>query len=505
MTSLPDQISTLSIDLPIFDGTTDLMCVRDLQGRLIRVNRAWQDTLGLSVDEVANTPLLPLVHPADVPATLLRMTEADRCEEIVNFVNRYRRKDGTYRHMEWRAQRLGDVILGRARDVTALRLRENELDRARQALEATLADLSDQVRTPAVEIMDTVQALGRTTLTHAQRAMVERMGRAVEALDDLLLQMLEREREVAWAAFLPTLERHRLGKDHGVWIGAPRESALPASRTEAGDHYPTVISPSAVLRSWVTDTLRIAEDNRRFSSLFRDVPSQTLGLLSIYLDDAGQLYLRRLQSLSIGIGLMSAGRAAALLARMYDTGFVEPIEGHRSNHAQRYRVLPGLLQPVVQQLIVNLQSMAGSNYKAAVALDWIRRDDKRALALLTRYAEALMRDAKSKQNESSRLLNGVLSSAQGQLIALSISAAAMQKHGPGCGGWIEMGLSSYATRFGVSRAHVHRIIHNLEAGGLRRDPASPSRIHVTSCFQQNMENYWDAVCSPLLLALDGIV
>ena len=50
----------------ILDGSLDMLCIRDMQGRVVRVNRAWEMTLGYSVAELAKTPLLPLMHPEDV-------------------------------------------------------------------------------------------------------------------------------------------------------------------------------------------------------------------------------------------------------------------------------------------------------------------------------------------------------------------------------------------------------------------------------------------------------
>ena len=42
-----------------------MLCIRDLQGRFVRVNRAWERALGYTVDELEGAPLLPLIHPED--------------------------------------------------------------------------------------------------------------------------------------------------------------------------------------------------------------------------------------------------------------------------------------------------------------------------------------------------------------------------------------------------------------------------------------------------------
>ena len=49
----------------------------------------------------------------------------------MGFVNRYRRRDGRYRHLEWRARRMGEVVFGVARDVTDRLARRGEAARRR--------------------------------------------------------------------------------------------------------------------------------------------------------------------------------------------------------------------------------------------------------------------------------------------------------------------------------------------------------------------------------------
>ncbi|MEZ4525010.1 MAG: PAS domain-containing protein [Desulfobacterales bacterium] len=43
------------------------------------------------------------MHPDDLEATLEAVARLDRQEEILNFTNRYRCKDGTFRWIEWRS------------------------------------------------------------------------------------------------------------------------------------------------------------------------------------------------------------------------------------------------------------------------------------------------------------------------------------------------------------------------------------------------------------------
>jgi hypothetical protein len=67
-----------------------------------------------------------------------------------------------------------------------------------------------------------------------------------------------------------------------------------------------------------------------------------------------------------------------------------------------------------------------------------------------------------------RPLNGVRFMAMGELIALSVAAEAMGRHGETWEGPPEIALASYARRFEVSRAQVRRVLLALEPCGLAR-------------------------------------
>lgn len=88
-----------------FEVSLDLLCIRDLDGRFVRLSRSWEPVLGYSLDELTDRPLLPLVHPDDVEETRSYMARILIDGEIAGFINRYRHRDGSYRQLEWRARR----------------------------------------------------------------------------------------------------------------------------------------------------------------------------------------------------------------------------------------------------------------------------------------------------------------------------------------------------------------------------------------------------------------
>ncbi|MDR7865723.1 MAG: PAS domain-containing protein [Sporomusaceae bacterium] len=101
-----------------FSVNLDLLCIADLQGNFVKTNKAWTDILGYSQEELENRKFLEFVHPDDLDATLQAMAKLAGREQVLNFVNRYRTKDGGYRYIEWRSHPYGSLIYAAARDIT---------------------------------------------------------------------------------------------------------------------------------------------------------------------------------------------------------------------------------------------------------------------------------------------------------------------------------------------------------------------------------------------------
>jgi diguanylate cyclase (GGDEF)-like protein/PAS domain S-box-containing protein len=111
----------------LFEVVDDLLATLDRSGRLTMVNPAWERTLGWSHDELLGARAVDLVHPLDVESTmgLSRRIVPD----VLEFENRYRCKDGSYRRLEWRARLVEDTWYAVARDVTKSRLHKLQATR----------------------------------------------------------------------------------------------------------------------------------------------------------------------------------------------------------------------------------------------------------------------------------------------------------------------------------------------------------------------------------------
>ncbi len=118
-----------------FSVNLDLLCIADLDGNFLKINEAWSNILGYSTEYLKNVSFLEFVHPDDLQATLDAMTDLGRNKEVLNFINRYRCKDGSYRYIEWRSHPKGNLIYAAARDITDRKAAEEALQTANRKLQ----------------------------------------------------------------------------------------------------------------------------------------------------------------------------------------------------------------------------------------------------------------------------------------------------------------------------------------------------------------------------------
>ena len=122
----------------IFTLSLDLICIASLDGRFIRLNPAWESTLGYSPKELEGKAVLDLVHPDDMKASQKTLSDLMAGKSIVDFANRNRCKDGTYRWLEWRSKPYQDALIYTVgRDVTERRQTEEALRFTQYAIDKT--------------------------------------------------------------------------------------------------------------------------------------------------------------------------------------------------------------------------------------------------------------------------------------------------------------------------------------------------------------------------------
>lgn len=138
------KLKTLELDR-YFASSLDLLCIADTDGYFRRLNPEWENSLGYSIKELEGKRLLDFVHPEDLEATLNAMATLSGQNEILNFENRYRAKDGSYRWIEWRSIPQGNTIYAVARDITKRKQAEKALRESEELYRVAVQGANDGI------------------------------------------------------------------------------------------------------------------------------------------------------------------------------------------------------------------------------------------------------------------------------------------------------------------------------------------------------------------------
>ena len=121
-----------------FDVTLGLLVIATTDGRFIKLNRAWEQILGYELSELSNQGFLDYVHPDDISGTESAMARLGAGEEVTDFVNRYRRRDGGYRWVRWQARARDGLIYASANDITESVELQEKLSREKEFLQLVI-------------------------------------------------------------------------------------------------------------------------------------------------------------------------------------------------------------------------------------------------------------------------------------------------------------------------------------------------------------------------------
>ncbi len=183
----------------LFNLSLDMLCIASADSRFVRVNPAFERTLGWSTKELLSRPFFDFIHPDDLAATREEVAKLAEGIPSISFENRYRCADGQYKHLRWTAQPDAGkgFVYAIARDITARKRRDMELLAAKERAEAAdqaksqfLADISHEIRTPMNGIIGMSElALSSTTDSRVRETLAiiqQSAGSLLSLIGDLL-------------------------------------------------------------------------------------------------------------------------------------------------------------------------------------------------------------------------------------------------------------------------------------------------------------------------------
>jgi PAS domain S-box-containing protein len=126
-----------------FTLSLDLLGIAGIDGYFKRLNPAFEQTLGYATDELQARPFLEFVHPDDHASTLAEVAKLSHGEPSLEFENRYRCKDGSWKWLSWRVRPFPSegLLYCTARDVTGQKHAAETITSLNTYLDARVAQL----------------------------------------------------------------------------------------------------------------------------------------------------------------------------------------------------------------------------------------------------------------------------------------------------------------------------------------------------------------------------
>lgn len=170
------------------ERSLDLIATASFEGFFTEVNPAFTRTLGFTSEEMRSAPFTDFVHPDDLAPTLAAVAEqTEEGRDVLNFQNRYRTKDGSYRWLEWTSSPdpQGRELIAVARDITDRRELEQLEREYQERLEKAVRERTKELNRR------------NTELEEARREILYRLALAAEYRDDDTFAHTERIRASA--------------------------------------------------------------------------------------------------------------------------------------------------------------------------------------------------------------------------------------------------------------------------------------------------------------------
>ena len=233
----------------LFDLSLDLLCIAGLDGYFKYINPAFTRVLGYRAEDLLSKAFIEFVHPDDREATLAAVEQLARGLDIVDFENRYRAADQSWRWLAWRSTSVPEegLIFASARDVTdhkllaALSSRQAaELARSNADLEQFASIASHDLQAPLRAVRNLADWIEQELPDDAPEKVVEylvTMRGRVDLMTELVVDLLAYSRVGRDGEIAKHTETAQLVETIGELLGPPAgfeivaEPGLPTLET----------------------------------------------------------------------------------------------------------------------------------------------------------------------------------------------------------------------------------------------------------------------------------
>lgn len=192
-----------------FETSLDLLAMINFEGHFVKLNKAWEKTLGYTIEEMQSRPFVDFLHEDDKERSVNEAASLQYGGSVVAFINRYRHKNGQYVWLEWNAiSRPNEKLLyTSARNITAELKAKEELKTSEAKYRALFEDspegvlLFDSVTWKPFEFNDIVvemlgysrevfqqMSLDQYLVDYPERAQIDLVADEVKKRDSLQLE-----------------------------------------------------------------------------------------------------------------------------------------------------------------------------------------------------------------------------------------------------------------------------------------------------------------------------
>jgi hypothetical protein len=246
-----------------------------------------------------------------------------------------------------------------------------------------------------------------------------------------------------------------------------------------------------ILRRIVAATLARSDEEPAGTAAFPDAGSVMVGLVVLSLEAVDGFTHNRLRRTARAAGLMSAGRASSVLARLRSRGYVLAAELTAAGRVRRYAVSERMVAEWRRRFLIELEPLQLLDPAAGEA---VRRLDTREGVIAFAFRFAALQAALLPTMPASLLPFFTLIERN---VAIHIVMALLQASDtggsfPSAGAVAELSVASLARRFEVSRVQVRRVLRDMEVRSYITR-AKPGTVRIEQALMSDFSNYFCAL------------